>query len=106
MQRRPPRSTRTASRFPDTTLFQATVVRPASPSRSRRIGRRGPWCWRSSCRFTFDQLIGRIEDVALARINLARDAGDEHIATLEAHRAFKGRDQIAVRSEENTSELQ
>src|SRR3546814_16877060 len=41
-------------------------------------------------------LIGRIEDVALARVNLARDAGDEHIASLKAHRAFERRNQIAV----------
>src|SRR3546814_1763266 len=52
-----------------------------------------PMC-RSSC--IARCLIGRIEDVALARVNLARDAGDEHIASLTAHRAFERRNQIAV----------
>src|SRR3546814_131986 len=63
------------------------------------------------------RLIGRVENVALARINLARDAGNEHVAALKSHRAFERRDQVAVvvlvrervalvRSEEHTSELQ
>src|SRR3546814_7787886 len=42
------------------------------------------------------RLIGRVENVALARINLARDAGNEHVAALKSQRAFERRDQVAV----------
>src|SRR3546814_3606392 len=92
------------------------IVRPRMAAiRTDAAGQ--PMC-RSSC--IARCLIGRIEDVALARVNLARDAGDEHIASLKAHRAFERRNQIAVvvfmrqrvalvgemRSEEHTSELQ
>src|SRR3546814_17828258 len=52
-----------------------------------------PMC-RSSC--IARCLIGCIEDVALARVNLARDAGDEHLASLKAHRAFERRNKIVV----------
>src|SRR3546814_8434132 len=66
------------------------IVRPRMAAiRTDAAGQ--PMC-RSSC--IARCLIGRIEDVALARVNLARDAGDEHIASLKA------------RSEEHTSELQ
>src|SRR3546814_1238685 len=68
------------------------IVRPRMAAiRTDAAGQ--PMC-RSSC--IARCLIGRIEDVALARVNLARDAGDEHIASLKAHRAFERRNQIAV----------
>src|SRR3546814_10571892 len=81
MRLRPPRSTRTDPRFPYTTLFRA-----------------GGEC------------VGEDERGECARVGAvadpARDAVRQFDALHQRRRARPGRDQIVIRSEEHTSELQ
>src|SRR3546814_2941449 len=82
MIRRPPRSTRTDTLFPYTTLFRSLAAKGVSASASDRIVR------------TKDRTKDKIEDIDL-------DAAKEKISSL----AEKASD-VVSRSEEHTSELQ
>src|SRR3546814_1753532 len=114
MLRRPPRSTRTDTLFPDTTLFRSEALRRRQDGRADRgddqarddrNGRPRHRCLPAAVRWL--RLHDRVSDLAL----LGRRA---HPAHLRRHvrnhegsdRAFAGRTLIRLRSEEHTSELQ
>src|SRR3546814_8306404 len=93
MIRRPPRSTRTDTLFPYTTLFRSAGRCPAPASTAGRAGERNPWAeaparWRWLC------LASRSDDRTATRSSANRTA-------------FAGRrGRCAFRSDEHTSELQ
>src|SRR3546814_7638438 len=97
MRRRPPRSTRTVTLFPYTTLFRSRA-RPRLRRRGRRF-RRGLRGWRY-----LDQAAGQ----PLRREVPRTHGGIQVFLVLEAQRAMEVRRQFAdaQRSEEHTSELQ
>src|SRR3546814_9503052 len=107
MRRRPPRSTRTDTLFPYTTLFRSIVdvdahhvVRALVARLGLKLGERRP------AGVAEHILIGTraaADDVAYAREQVAEDVcADDHLA---GHHAQIGGDR-AARSEEHTSELQ
>src|SRR3546814_4820270 len=79
MIRRPPRSTRTDTLFPYTTLFRSVVARLSTHPRAGAVRRRAPCC-------------------------CDRRSGDGH--RFAAARASRARRRVHARSEEHTSELQ
>src|SRR3546814_3504875 len=89
MIRRPPRSTRTDTLFPYTTLFRSVSQISVSASRRRRLGRRRPL--RRPCRYLGDSRMG--QGTRLIMHNSWSSA--EYRCLPEPHR-----------SEEHTSELQ
>src|SRR3546814_5248469 len=82
MVRRPPRSTRTDTLFPYTTLFRSDA------------GADAEW------------LAARVEEVAAEVEMLAVQAGGEAGVVLDAVGARQHVDHLGLRSEEHTSELQ
>src|SRR3546814_8162274 len=83
MIRRPPRSTRTDTRFPYTTLFRSAVAMLASDGRN---------------------MVSETTDSALTRISVRRHGG---VLAEESMGGHPGRQaQKSPRSEEHTSELQ
>src|SRR3546814_1553170 len=114
MIRRPPRSTRTYTRFPDTTLFRSpTFLRRSSASASppdhradgrpllHLIGQRRPQSG-TKC-LKIDDPAQLFQRVAISRKPLQMVHGP--LMHLETHRRF-GKENAAIRSEEHTSELQ
>src|SRR3546814_5658558 len=101
MIRRPPRSTRTDTLLPYTTLFRSDAERGAA-GRAGRVGEvLGP-----------DRVVGleiachvREVDGHVDQVFPARAAGPEHRAYIGEHRA-RLRGDVVGRSEEHTSELQ
>src|SRR3546814_10796884 len=105
MIRRPPRSTRTDTRFPYTTLFRSTVNRsitriavlddphsrePGSPFDAGRWDRRVYWAFGESCGVGYHQGVNRV-DTVLGNLDLTEVSADNLLIN---------------RSEEHTSELQ
>src|SRR3546814_1357021 len=116
MIRRPPRSTRTDTLFPYTTLFRSRGAAPdagedARERRSWAIIRRGsPPSNRSRASCGPEHGLQHAETAGI-RIQLhhAADGYDELLADVPDHRAAIGRDAErldVIRSEEHTSELQ
>src|SRR3546814_5349146 len=94
MRRRPPRSTRTDTRFPDTTLFRSIDRIEIERHEPRPDRRRPP----QPIEHRVDALFARDDLVELLPVLGARAAGDD-VRPIRRARA-------APRSEEHTSELQ
>src|SRR3546814_1072776 len=102
MRRRPPRSTRTATRFPYTTLFRSAFIKLSEAGLVSVRPQRGTYVVKISARQVYDvRFVREAVEVAVVRkaaLELPESAIRALRETVNAQRK--------VRSEEHTSELQ
>src|SRR3546814_1956121 len=103
MIRRPPRSTRTDTLFPYTTLFRSTIlVNNAGAAATSPFAKVATDAWRATMAVNLDALLHCCQ-AALPDLLAAPSA---RIITIASTAGLKGYAYTAPRSEEHTSELQ
>src|SRR3546814_7305434 len=102
MIRRPPRSTRTDTPFPYTTLFRSDQARGAPAADYATWERRMRRYVAAGCAFDLEENEDRIRCVAAP----IHDASGRTVAAISVSSAAQYMDKERMRSEEHTSELQ
>src|SRR3546814_8861689 len=104
MIRRPPRSTRTATPFPYTTLFRSHLAsQRLDPGRDMKRLQAGERC--DAARRYPSQKLARCARIGTARMGIA-DGDGEELEEAQPRPLIGRRDERGQRSEEHTSELQ